>query len=179
MGVVYQVLDRERGQSVALKLLRNLDEHSLYRFKNEFRSLADLVHPNLVRLHELFFENGQWFFTMDFVEGTPFLRYVWELVGPDPAFSVSEADTWRGPARHRGRPRADEKRLRRCFLGLAQGVRALHQVQKVHRDIKPSNVLVTRDGRVVLLDFGLITDVRPGGENTETRAVGTAIYMAP
>src|SRR5262245_1404152 len=58
MGVVYEVFDHERKTSMALKCLRNLNEHSLYRFKNEFRSLADLQHPNLIRLGELFFEEG-------------------------------------------------------------------------------------------------------------------------
>ena len=176
MGVVYQALDRERNAVVALKLLRNLDDHSLYRFKNEFRALADLVHPNLVRLYELFYEHGQWFFTMEFVEGTPFLRHLWGDL-PPPGSDL-EADTLRAPPQPRAF-RLDPERLRRSFLGLAQGVQALHAADKIHRDIKPSNVLVTADGRVVLLDFGLVTDLRRGRQETDVQAVGTAYYMAP
>ncbi|MCA9673132.1 MAG: hypothetical protein KC503_46385, partial [Myxococcales bacterium] len=67
-GVVYAVRDKERGdRQLALKLLRHLDPEALYRFKQEFRSLADLRHPSLVRLHELHAEGESWFFTMDLV----------------------------------------------------------------------------------------------------------------
>ena len=65
---------------MALKTILRLDATTLYRFKNEFRSLADLTHHGLVRLHELFSEGNEWFFTMELIEGTDFL----EFVCPDP-----------------------------------------------------------------------------------------------
>src|SRR5262249_33921850 len=75
-GVVYEAFDREHGSRVALKTLRRMNPDALLRFKNEFRSLQDIHHPNLVSLGELFESQGQWFFSMEFVEGVDFLAWV-------------------------------------------------------------------------------------------------------
>ncbi len=69
MGIVYLATDRETGQSVALKTLKAVDPTAIFKFKQEFRSLSELVHPNLIRMHELICENDQWFFVMELVEG--------------------------------------------------------------------------------------------------------------
>src|SRR6478752_3431212 len=76
MGVVYEAIDRETRRKVALKTLRSLDAAAVLRFKNEFRSLQDIEHPNLVALGELFEEDGQLFFTMELIQGTPFVEYI-------------------------------------------------------------------------------------------------------
>lgn len=76
MGVVYEVYDRERQVRVALKTLLRGSADALLLFKQEFRALQDLRHPNLVKLGELFEDHGQWFFTMELVEGESFVRYV-------------------------------------------------------------------------------------------------------
>ncbi|MFP2959197.1 serine/threonine-protein kinase [Myxococcus sp. 1LA] len=156
-GTVYEALDTRRGAAVALKLLRRVDAHALLLFKQEFRALAGLTHPNLVQLYELFSEADAWFFTMERLRGARFTRCV-------------------PPPRER-QAGLDAERLRRLLRQLAEGVAFLHDAGKLHRDIKPSNVMVTDEDRVVLLDFGLVTDLR--GTPHEERAAGTPRYMAP
>jgi serine/threonine protein kinase len=191
MGVVYRAYDCRRREVVALKVMRSFDAPALYRFKQEFRSLADLGHPNLVPLYDLVGDGGQWFFTMALVAGADFLAHVRGGAGPrdqqptapaSPAtLPLAEAErVAAGPAE---RPLAPEQlaRLRPALAQLARGVAFLHQAGKLHRDIKPTNVLVTPEGRVVLLDFGLVVELNRSGwqANAEQEVAGTVGYMAP
>lgn len=89
MGIVYEAIDRELGSRVALKTLRSLDATALYRFKREFRGLAELAHPNLIPLYELVAEGDNWFFTMELIQGVDFRTYV--RSGEDPRGDDSSA----------------------------------------------------------------------------------------
>jgi predicted Ser/Thr protein kinase len=154
-GIVYLAHDRQREATVALKTLSGLKPTNLFRFKQEFRGLADIHHPNLVRLHELVHEDGLWFFTMDYIEGTPLEKFV-------------EA----------GR---DAERLRPVLLQIGKGINALHRAGKLHRDLKPENVLITGADRAVILDFGLVMDERRNSHETvdDGWVEGTPAFMSP
>ena len=266
MGIVYEAIDRE-GQRVALKTLERMDASGVCRLKKEFRSVADITHPNLAALYELVSEDGFWFFTMELVDGVSFLEYVSEDEGPGgegesvcggapsdprqlpssaaagpapqpagpapgerasddrapaPPPRADEALTLRSVSRDDGAPtlrseppsdripgappgsrrmpralqqwahaapvgsaagpavahRASITRVRRALRQLASAVNTLHRAGKLHRDIKPANLLVTREGRVVVLDFGLVSEAR-GGRGVVGDVEGTPGYMAP
>jgi hypothetical protein len=172
MGIVYEVLDRQSGERVALKTILNFDAAALYKFKQEFRTLADVLHPNLVHLYELVAgEQDQVFFTMELVEGTDFLGYVHK-----PGTARAGLEQGQGP---RSSP-AEFERLRPALRQLVEGVLALHNAGRLHRDLKPSNVRVTPEGRVVILDFGVATELRRrAGNGEDDEVVGTVAYMAP
>ena len=157
MGTVYEAWDPARGARVALKLLSQTDARGVYRLKREFRSLAATSHPNLVALDELFCEQDRWFFSMELIEaGEPF------------------AD-WVRPDR-----RCERERLRAAFAQLCSAVQAIHAAGKLHCDLKPRNVLVTPAGRVVVLDFGLVSDCSgSSAQSRHTGIVGTPAYLAP
>jgi serine/threonine protein kinase len=191
MGVVYEAFDRELSMRIALKCLPAATPEALVRFKSEFRSCQDLHHENLVKLGELVLSGDQLFFTMELVDGIDIISYCRGLTGPertarrvegsmpdeatlDTDGSVSESAV----TGHRVvNGAADEQRIRSAFAQLTRGLMALHAPGKVHRDVKPSNVLVTPQGRVVLLDFGLVADSL--SSSPELRLVGTVGYMAP
>jgi hypothetical protein len=161
-GVVYEAWDRTRSQSLAIKRLRKTDPVALMRFKQEFRSVADVRHRNLVRLEEMFSRDDDWFVAMELVEGVDLLDWV------RPADRLAKG--FKLPF--------DEGLLRDSFAQLCDGLQCLHGAGMLHRDLKPSNVLVERDGRVVVLDFGLVSHLGLP-EISSTNLVGTPAYMSP
>ena len=153
MGVVYEAFDPLRATRVALKALIRITPLSVELFRNEFRSLADVHHQNLVTLYDLFEHDRRWFFTMEFVEGQTLKRHLRD-----------STDRWVA--------------VRSVLAAIAQGLTALHQLRKLHRDVKPSNVMVSRDGRVLILDFGLVADLKPTAAS-DGRFAGTREYASP
>src|SRR5262245_28325337 len=169
-GTVFLARDRDTGERVALKKLFRNDATSVLRVKREFRSLAGMNHPNLVRLYDMGQAEDGWFLTMEYVPGTDLFSYVEEVSGPsDPTDELALPMV------------ANLERWLWVFHELAQGVQALHRARMLHRDLKPSNVLVT-NGRVVVLDFGLVRALDRATllEATFDRVIsGTPGYMAP
>ena len=164
-GVVYEALHTVRRNRVALKTLptghsgQEAIADRLHKFRREFRSLAEINHPNLVGMQTLEVDGSQWFFTMDLIAGDDFLTYV--------------------------RPNGElhEKRLRKVMQQLVGGIIALHERRILHRDLKPSNVLVAENGRVFILDFGLVAKLEEAGNRTVSMPTlsfaGTPRYAAP
>jgi serine/threonine protein kinase len=193
-GHVIEAWDHVQEAPVALKNLHSVDPASLYAFKQEFRSLADVRHPNLARLHELFNAEGDWWLVMELIVGVSFRE--WTSGSRSSAMSLAtfaNADTLPSsgnnvlfpptgnvPDKTWPEDQFDESRLRGALPQLIAGVHALHEAGKLHRDLKPSNVLVTSAGRVVILDFGLVAELDGGQHRTlDPRIKGTPAYMAP
>ena len=164
-GIVYEAWDKERKGHVALKALNRMDFRSVDLFKREFRALADVTHPNLVSLYELFLIEPYWFLTMELVKGVSFNQYARKQL----------TDSANGDLGF------DEERLRAAAQQLTLGIDALHQAGILHRDLKSSNVLVTEAGRVVVLDFGMaaILDANQLHQITDHAVAGTISYMSP
>ena len=189
MGTVYEALDKEINARVALKTLHAMTGESLLRFKKEFRDFQNLQHPNLVSVGELFSDGAEWFFSMELINGVTMLDYVRPATFA--LLDMADGDTMPGAEASAFNfedslsipPQRvalfDEARLRHAAIQLAEGIMALHAAQKVHCDIKPSNVLVTPEGRLVLLDFGLAADIDGREHKSAVEIVGTISYMAP
>jgi len=170
MGEVYRARDTRLGRDVALKVLPAEVADSaerLARFEREARAVAALSHPNVVVLHSIEEANDTRFLTMELIEGRDLSAWV------TPGGLAAEA-------------------LLELAIPLADALAAAHERGIVHRDLKPGNVMVTRERRVKVLDFGLAKLAANEPERLETQAataaspvstagqvVGTVPYMAP
>lgn len=160
MGEVFEALDtRHNPQTVAIKRMFADDAQSIARLKREYRRMEGIAHPNLISLHGLDVHENRPFIVMEYIKGTEFYAAL---------------------GRKDGAP-LDEDHLRKLLRMLAHGVMALHDAGRIHRDLKGRNVMVTEQGRVVVLDFGLVNEVQRRTLITSTMgtAVGTPHYMAP
>ena len=170
MGEVYRAHDGRLGRDVALKVLPAAFAHDadrLARFDREARALAALNHPSIVVLHTIEEAGDTRFVTMELVEGSSLAGLV--TPGGLPVDRVID-----------------------LAIPIAEALGAAHAKGVIHRDLKPANVMVTPDGRVKVLDFGLakLTRGEAGSDLTATATrsmplsspgviVGTAAYMAP
>src|SRR6266511_4421211 len=168
MGSVYRARDKKLGREVAIKILQDKlsdNREYLLRFEREARAASALNHPNIITIFEIDEFEGCPFIAMELIEGIS-LR---ELLK-------------RGPVPIR--------KLLDIAAQIADGLAAAHERGIVHRDLKPENVMVTKDGRVKIVDFGLArinlpVDMQAStGDTTsvrtaEGRMLGTASYVSP
>jgi len=161
-GVVHRARAEATGRVVAIKTLRRSDPDALLRLKGEYRTVADLEHPRLVRFIDLLVDGEEACLVMDLVEGVDLVTYV------------------RGPLAGQGcaLDSGGIERLSATLPQVVEGLEVLHASGRLHRDIKPSNVLVSPAGDVTLLDFGFSLD-RRAGPSEEDVILGTLAYMAP
>ena len=164
MGVVYRARDTRLGRIVAIKVVEDLsaDPYARTRLLREAQHASALNHPNICTIHEIGEADGTPFIVMEFVEGTP----------------LSEITPLDG---------LPIEKVVRFGMQIADAVAHAHDKGIVHRDLKPSNIVITPQGLVKVLDFGLATRTwHEGAVNAPTvqlthpgTIVGTIAYMAP
>ena len=159
MGAVYRARDREVNRTVALKVIRpELTGNSaiLDRFKQELVLSHQVTHKNVVRIYDMGDADGVKFITMEYIEGQD-LR---SLIAQQKVFQPEEAVE--------------------MMRQVCRALEAAHAVGVIHRDLKPQNVMRDKQGRVVVMDFGLARLLDSHGGMTQTGAiVGTMEYMSP
>jgi len=165
MGEVYKARDTRLQRVIALKILpaENVaDSEGRRRFLVEAQAASRLNHPNIVTIHDISEENGVCFIAMEYVAGTTL-----EQTNTGNVLPLNLAMKYAGE--------------------IADALAAAHSAGIIHRDLKPANIIITEDGRVKLLDFGLAKLVVPVGGSAETATLGTAsgaimgtaAYMSP
>ncbi|MGE3618062.1 MAG: serine/threonine-protein kinase [Gemmatimonadales bacterium] len=159
MGEVFRAVrtDHEFDRQVAIKILRpgRTSEEMVRRFRLERQILARLEHPNIAALIDGgVTDTGQPYLVMQYVDGTPITRYA-----DDHRLSTTE-------------------RLR-LFLVVCEAVQFAHRNLIVHRDLKPANILVTDDGQVRLLDFGIAKLLDPAETDADAQTTGSLLLLTP
>ena len=164
MGVVYRGYDAHLEREVAIKVLNPgtiANDLSRKRFRNEARALSKLNHPIIATVHDFHTQEGRDFLVMEYIAGLPLSKRLAEGSLP-------------------------EKDVIALGVQLAEGLSAAHEQGVVHRDLKPGNLVLTKDSRLKILDFGLAklrfpSKTSPASETvSETHVMaGTLPYMAP
>lgn len=158
MGSVYRVHDHELNEVVALKVLRRelADLPGVVeRFRDEVKLARRVTHPNVARVFDIGEHEGEKFLTMELIEGEPLSA----LIGREGALGV--------------------ERAAEIASAIAAGLGSAHAAGVVHRDLKPDNVLLGRDGRIVITDFGIACALMDAGAIKIDMPFGSPAYMAP
>src|SRR6266446_552117 len=158
MGTVYKALDREVDHLVALKLIRPemaANPAILARFKQELLTARQVTHRNVIRIYDLSEVDGVRFITMEFVEGRDLRKLLLDQgkLSPEQAVEL----------------------IRQVCLALE----AAHSAGVIHRDLKPQNVMQDKQGRILVMDFGLARSLASEGMTQTGALMGTIEYMSP
>ena len=158
MGSVYRARDREVNRIVALKVIRpELTGHPaiLERFKQELVLSHQVTHKNVIRIYDLGDADGVKFITMEFVEGQDLRTLIQERkkFSPEEAVEITQQ--------------------------ICRALEATHSVGVIHRDLKPQNIMRDKNGRILLMDFGLARMLEGDGMTQTGALVGTMEYMSP
>src|ERR1041385_2039163 len=161
MGVVYKAQDLKLDRAVAIKFLPahlSGSELNKERFLQEARAAAALNHPNILGIYEINEENGNLYFVMEYVEGKTLKQHITGLK-TGTGIPVNQGLEWTAQ--------------------IAQGVKSAHEKSIVHRDIKPENIMLTRDGTLKIMDFGIAKLKSSSGLTKTGTSLGTLSYMSP
>jgi eukaryotic-like serine/threonine-protein kinase len=158
MGIVYKALDVNLDRRVAIKVMSveaRSDPDFVERFRQEARMQGALNHPNVALLFDYFIHEGAPVAVMEFIDGESLEQLI----------------------RRRGSIPASESIP--LFKQALQGVAAAHRAGIVHRDLKPSNLMLTKDGIVKVMDFGIAKRQGVTGATKASTSIGSPYYMAP
>jgi serine/threonine-protein kinase len=178
MGEIYLAEDTKLERQVALKFLpRHLiaDMEARERFKREAQAAAALNHPNIVTVYEIGEHEGQVFIAMEYAAGQTLKELISE--GADPRV-CHDIDGNQKKGEHKGSPLPITQVID-IAAQIAAGLAAAHAKNIVHRDIKPQNILIDKDGRIKILDFGLAKLKGASPLTQESFTMGTVHYMSP
>src|ERR1051325_3297512 len=161
MGVVYKAIDSKLDRTVAIKFLPktlSASEENKERFMQEAKAAAALNHPNILGVYEIDETDGNLFFAMEYVEGKTLKSHISSLKSAA-GVPFEQAMIW--------------------AKQIAQALKAAHEKNIIHRDIKPENVMLTGDGQVKIMDFGIAKLTGSTGVTKTGVSLGTLAYMSP
>jgi eukaryotic-like serine/threonine-protein kinase len=158
MGKVYKVFDKEIEAKIALKLIKPevaADKTTIERFRNELKIARDISHKNICRMYDLGKEAGNYFITMEYVQGEDLKRLIRKMgqLSPGQAISIGKQ--------------------------ICEGLAEAHRLGVVHRDLKPQNIMVDEDGNARIMDFGIARSIMAKGITGAGVMIGTPEYMSP
>ncbi len=156
MSDVYRAKDHSLGRDVAIKVLKSdfaQDSSFVTKFRAEAQSAAALEHPNIVNIYDVGSEDGLYYIVMEYIEGITLKQYIAKKgrLGYNEALSIA--------------------------IQMARGIEAAHNKGIVHQDIKPQNIIISKEGKVKVTDFGI---ARAANSNTiHAGSMGSVHYVSP
>ncbi len=181
MAIVWLAQDLQLKRPVALKILRPglaLEPRHVDRFRREALAIAKLKHPHIVSIHGVGETRGYHWLAMEYVEGPSFATVLEALPIDRPRTAEDLARAAQIPSLAAG-GRTFDQAVAQLLAPIAEALSTAHDNGLVHRDVKPSNILIHRDGRAVIADFGLAKGDDDPALSLTGEGLGTPYYMSP